>query len=441
MSASMYSKLAVENVVAEDPDLKAIHRHIEAYCRSHHKFAFDLARPVVRLHEPTFGAPEISAAVDVLLSTKVTMGPKVKAFEREFSDAFGFSHGVTNNSGSSANLLAIAAVCNILTKDGLKAGDEVIVPALSWSTTVWPLIQHNLVPVIVDIDPATFNLDINVVERAIGPKTRGIMPVHVYGNPCDMTALLDLCRRRNLVMIEDCCEALGAFYDGTAVGKFGRVGAFSFYFSHHMTTIEGGICVTDDFELAEMMRVLRAHGWTRELEKKERYLAANPGFDPRFLFINLGYNLRITELQAAFGSMQLPQLRGFVDTRRENTAAWQKDLARWAGFFDFQRETRKARSSCFGFPLVIKESSPFGVVDITAYLNKASIETRPIICGNIAAQPAMKLYEHRVVGDLRHSTNIMKSGFCFGNHQAINSAAREYVSDKINEFMASRGLK
>ncbi|MGH2362130.1 MAG: DegT/DnrJ/EryC1/StrS family aminotransferase [bacterium] len=435
-----YSKLAVDSVIPGDKDLQAVHRHIEAYCRAQHRFDFDPENPVVRLHEPTFSAPEIIAAVDVLLSTKVTMGPKVRAFEREFADASGFAHGITSNSGSSANLLAVAAITNVATEDCLKPGDEVVVPALSWSTTVWPLIQHNLVPVIVDIDPVTFNMDPNEVERAIGPKTRGLMPVHVYGNPCDMGALANICRRRNLVLIEDCCEALGACYDGVPVGKFGRVGTFSFYFSHHMTTLEGGITVTGDFALAEMMRVLRAHGWTRELESKEMYLAEHPSFDPRFLFINLGYNLRITEVQAAIGLVQLPKLAGFVGVRRTNTAAWQADLARWGTFFGFQEETPKARSSCFGFPLLLKNGTPFQMSDVTTFLNRANIETRPIICGNIAVQPAMKLYEHRVVGDLKHSTHIMRNGFSFGNHQAINAAARAYVTGKIEEFIVSRGL-
>jgi CDP-6-deoxy-D-xylo-4-hexulose-3-dehydrase len=438
MSATAYSKLALDTVVKGDDALQAIHTNIQAYCRAHHDFRFNPADPVVRLHEPTFGADEIIAAVDVLLSTKVTMGPKVKAFEREFANAFGHAHGVTNNSGSSANLLAVAALTNVATANGLRPGGEVLVPALSWSTTVWPLIQHNLVPVIVDIDPRTFNIDPNEAERAIGPKTRGIMPVHVYGNPCDMTALRDICERRNLIMIEDCCEALGARYDGTPVGKFGRVGTFSFYFSHHITTLEGGICVSDDFELAEMMRILRAHGWTRELERREPYLERHPEFDPRFLFVNLGYNLRITELQAAMGSIQLPKLAGFVDARRRNTAAWKQDLACWSEHFDFQEETSKGFSSCFGFPLLVKESAPFTVAEITAHLNRAHIETRSIIAGNIAVQPALALYEHRVAGDLRHSTRVMRQGLSFGNHQAVDAQARDYVSAKIGEFARQR---
>jgi CDP-6-deoxy-D-xylo-4-hexulose-3-dehydrase len=427
-------------VSANDQLLETVHESVRAYTSAMHHFEFDPQNPVVRLHEPTFGAEEINAALDVMLSTRVTMGPKVLAFEEEFSAAFGFGQGVMNNSGSSANLLGVAAIANVATRDNLKPGDEVIVPALSWSTTVWPLIQHNLIPVVVDIDPVTLNIDPNEIERAVGPRTRAVMPVHVYGNPCDMSAIRDICGRHNLILIEDCCEALGAYYDGVPVGKFGRVGTFSFYFSHHMTTLEGGICVTDDTDLAEMMRVLRAHGWIRELKDREPYLKKYPDFDPKFLFVNLGYNLRATELQGAMGSVQLPKLSGFVDARRENTAAWQRDFARWGEYLDFQQETPKGRSSCFGFPITLKSGAPFTVSQLAAFLNNAGIETRPIICGNIALQPAMQLYPHRVVGDLCHSTHVMRRGVSFGNHQAVNGAAREYVSGKIGEFMSARGL-
>lgn len=420
--------------------LSNVHEAIRAYCEANHDFRFKANDPIIRLHEPTFSHEEINAAVDVMLSTKVTMGPKVKGFEREYADRFGHKHAIMNNSGSSANLLAVAAIVNPATKNGPKPGDEVIVPALSWSTTVWPLVQCGLKPVIVDIDPVTLNMDPNEIERAISPRTRAVMLVHVYGNPCDMDAIVDICRRRNLELLEDCCEALGAYYDGKAVGKFGRVGTFSFYFSHHMTTLEGGMCVSDDFEFAEIMRMLRAHGWTRELEDRERYLKLYPDIDPRFLFVNVGYNLRATELQGAFGSVQLPKLAKFVDQRRENTAAWGKDLARWSEFFLFQKETRKARSSCFGFPMTLKDDAPFKVREFMTFLNEAGIETRPIIAGNIAVQPAMKLFDHRVVGDLKHSTRVMKGGVTFGNHQAIGKAARDHVTSTVASFMASKGL-
>lgn len=420
--------------------LADIHAAIRAYCEANHDFRFKPNDPVVRLHEPTFSTDEIVAAVDVLLSTRVTMGPKVKAFERAFAARFGHRHALFSNSGSSANLLAVAALANPATEDHLRPGDEVIVPALSWSTTVWPVVQCGLKPVIVDIDPLTLNIDPNEVERAIGPKTRAVKLVHVYGNPCDMDAIADICRRRGLQLVEDSCEAMGASYAGKAVGRFGRVGTFSFYFSHHITTLEGGICVTDDFEFAEVMRMLRAHGWTRELEDRGRYLERFPDIDPRFLFVNVGYNLRATELQGAMGSVQLPKLDGFVERRRENTRAWRQSLDRWSAFFLFQSETPKARSSCFGFPMTLKDDAPFAVKDLTAFLNAAGIETRPIIAGNIAVQPAMKLFDHRVVGDLRHATRVMKGGMTFGNHQAVDEAARDYVTGQVAAFMARKGL-
>jgi CDP-6-deoxy-D-xylo-4-hexulose-3-dehydrase len=414
---------------------KGIHESIKEYCALAHDYRFDPSNPVVRLHEPTFGADEINAAVNVLLSTNVTMGKKVKNFEAEFARLFGFGHGIMNNSGSSANLLAVSALTNVAIKDGLRSGDEVIVPALSWSTTVWPLIQCGLVPVIVDIDSATLNIDPGEIERAIGPKTRAVMPVHVYGNPCDMSAINDICKRHNLILIEDCCEALGAFYDGQPVGKFGRVGTFSFYFSHHMTTLEGGICVSDDFELSELMRILRAHGWIRELDDPKPYLSKYPEFDPRFLFVNLGYNLRATELQGAMGSVQLPKLSGYVDIRRKNTKEFQVKLSKLSDYFDFQAETYKGHSSCFGFPLVRKLDAPFELKALINFLNREKIETRPIICGNIARQPAIKMYEHRVVGDLKNSTNVMLNGFSFGNHQAVDEGAINYIVEKFNEFL------
>jgi CDP-6-deoxy-D-xylo-4-hexulose-3-dehydrase len=423
---------------SEEEKRAALHQAVAAYCDAHHDFRFDPAHPLVRLHEPTFGAEEINAALDVLLSTRVTMGPAVKRFEREFCDAFGSPHGVMNNSGSSANLLAVAAMANVAWGPHLRPGDEVIVPALSWSTTVWPLVQHGLVPVIVDVDPRTFNLDPNEVERAIGPRTRAIMPVHVYGNPCDMDALGAICSKRNLLLLEDCCEALGASYRGKPVGTFGAIGTYSFYYSHHITTLEGGICISGDDELAELMRVLRAHGWTREMEHPEAVRAKYSHIDPRFLFINVGYNLRATELQGAMGSVQLPKLKGFVETRRANAQAWQRDLGRWAQHFDLQQETPGGTSSWFGFLLVLKDEARFTIPELSAFLNKGGIETRPIICGNIAAQPAMQLYPHRVAGDLAVSNRVMKRGMSFGNHQAIDDRARDYVSGQIEAFMRSR---
>lgn len=399
---------------------------------------FDPARPVIKLHEATYDDEEIAEVAECLLNIEVTMGPRVKKFEQEFAKRFGHGHAVMVNSGSSANLLAVAGMANEVTARRLKPGDEVIVPALCWSTTVWPLIQHQLVPVIVDPDPRTLNIDPAQIERAIGPKTRAIMPVPIYGNPCDMDAILAIAKKHGLEVIEDSCESLGATYKGRHVGSFGRVGTFSFYFSHHITTLEGGMVVTDDFELAETMRALRAHGWTREMDQPKKHLDANPDIHAKFLFVNLGYNLRATEPQAAMGSLQLRKLDGFIRIRDENARAWLRELAPYADLFEFVTVTPGAASSWFGFPMRVKAGAPFTARDLMAYFQARGIEMRPLNAGNIAVQPAIKRHPHRVVGELPHANAIMKNGFTFGNHQHVDPAARAYITATLRAFVAEK---
>ena len=420
--------------------LNNIKKTITEYCNEFHKFEFDPQNPIVRLHEPSFGAEEICAAIEPMLTTFVTMGKKVKQFEQQYSDLFGHKYGVMNNSGSSANLLAFAALANPKTENHLKPGDEVIVPALSWSTTIWPIIQMNLVPVFVDCDPETYNFDLKKLEAAITKKTKAIMLVHVYGNPCDMDELMAIANKHGLQVVEDCCEAMGAEYKGKSVGTFGRVSSFSFYYSHHITTLEGGICVTDDFELSEALRILRAHGWSREAVNHQKYVEKYPDIDPRFIFVNLGYNLRPTEVQAAMGMVQLPKLAGFIDNRRKAAKYFQEHLAKYANYFDFQKETEGGKHVWFGFPLVVKKDAPFSVKDITKYLQGNNIETRPIIAGNMARHPALKDYNHKIAGDLSAADNIMKNGFAFRNHHFVSKQACEYVLSQFNSFMQSRGL-
>jgi CDP-6-deoxy-D-xylo-4-hexulose-3-dehydrase len=363
------------------------------------------------------------------------MGKEVRKFEEQYANTFGHKYAVSNNSGSSANLLAVSAIANPLTKNNLQAGDEVIVPTLSWSTTIWPLIQNNLVPVLVDCDAKTFNLDLNKVEKAITSKTKAIMLVHVYGNPCNMDDLMALAKKHNLQIIEDTCESMGAYYKDKAVGTFGRVATFSFYFSHHITTLEGGICVTDDFELTETMRIMRAHGWTREADCHKDYVKQYPEIDPRFIFVNLGYNLRMTECQARMGQVQIPKLAGFVDQRRKNVASYSKKLEKYSDIFDFQHETENARSSWFGFSIILKPNCPFKVKEISDYLKSKNIENRPIIAGNIGKHPVMKNYKHIIAGSTEASDNIMKNGFALGCHQHLGEEAIDYTVSHIDNFI------
>jgi CDP-4-dehydro-6-deoxyglucose reductase, E1 len=378
----------------------------------------------VKLHEPTFGEEEIAAAVEVLRSTNVTSGNKVKEFEKAFS----YAHSVMCNSGSSANLLAVAALCNPV-MNALHPGDEVIISALSWSTTVWPLVQHGLVPVIVDIDPETLNIDMRQVKQAIGPRTRAIMPVHVYGNPCDLDQLTYLNDR--YWIIEDCCEALGATWNDRPVGTFGEIGTFSFYFSHHMTTLEGGMCVSDREEISDLMRILRAHGWTRDLDDDSEYRKQYHDIDPRFLFVNAGYNLRATELQAAIGLVQLNKLNSFIEARRK-TAKRLTEIFSHHDIFQTQQELPKGKSSWFGFPVVVKQNptSPWAG-HVREKLEKNGIETRALICGNIARQPAMKLWPHRIWGDLKHADHVMKQGFSIPCHQGMTDESCEHIRETL----------
>lgn len=424
--------------------LETIKAGVEAYCAEKFHFGFDPKNPAVRLHETGFGAEEINAMIEQSLSTMVTMGKQVRAFEEQCATHFGAKYSLMNNSGSSANLLAMAALTNPAWKDArgfMKPGDEVIVPALSWATTVWPLIQQQLVPVFVDCDPATYNFDYAKLEAAITPKTKAIMLVHVYGNPCDMDIIMALAKKHNLYVIEDTCESMGAKFAGKMIGTIGDVGTMSFYYSHHITTFEGGICFTDNFALTELMRVLRAHGLSREADEKERYIREYPEIDPRFIFINIGYNLRPTEVQAVMGMQQLPKLDRFVENRRSAHDAYRKRLARHGDFFAFQQEQKNGYASWFGFGITLKDSCPFAPKDLTAFLNKKNIETRPIIAGNMAKHPALKMFPHRVSGTLENCDRIMTRGFAVGCHHAVNQQAVDYVADCIDEFMQSQGLK
>ena len=381
----------------------------------------------VKLHESTIGPAEIHAVMAVLDSGMVTMGAKVKEFERAFI-ADTWAQGVTSNSGSSANLLAIAA---LVSSGDLNPGDEVIVSALSWSTTVWPLVQHGLVPVIVDIDPVSLNIEPSEVVAALSDKTRAIMPVHVYGNPCEMNRLRTICDRHGLILIEDCCEALGAQYRGRPVGTFGLLSTFSFYFSHHMTTMEGGITVTDSPVLADIMRMQRSHGWLREVEDKTPYLVE--GMDQRFTFADTGYNVRMMEVSAAMGLVQLPKLPDYVAKRRANVAKLMAGLKGLQGV-RFQEGHPDNLHSFFGFAIICEGPD---ANEFRSHLENCGIETRPIICGNIARQPAMKRHPHRVAGTLTHADHILYNAFSVGCHQGMDDDQIEHVVESCKGFLCA----
>jgi CDP-6-deoxy-D-xylo-4-hexulose-3-dehydrase len=396
----------------------------------------DPGGPRLPLHVPSYGADEVNEALDSLLSTCVTMGDKVRRFEVLWAQYLGVREAVMVNSGSSANLVAAAALVNSAFPRPLVPGDEVIVPAVAWSTTYFPLVNVGLVPVLVDVDPDTFTIDPVAAARAIGPRTRGLMPVHLLGNACDMRALGDLAARHDLLVIEDSCEAHGARFEGKPVGTFGTMGTFSFYFSHHISTIEGGMVVTDDPELADLARTLRSHGWTRDVRRKPSIVDAP--IDERFLFVNLGYNFRPMEVQGAFGLHQLAKLEPFIKIRRDNVEYWNAGLRRHARWLREcpGRDTNGSRSVWFGYPITVRPEAPFSRDELAGFFESRGIATRPIMAGNFRDQPAISLFPHRIAGPLDRSEQVMRQSFFIGNHQAIDARDRAYVIQCLDEFMA-----
>ncbi|MCH7929865.1 MAG: DegT/DnrJ/EryC1/StrS family aminotransferase, partial [Proteobacteria bacterium] len=270
----------------------------------------------------------------------------VKAFEEAFSALLGAEHAVMVNSGSSANLLAMSALTNPQRSNRLHTGDSVAVPAVCWSTSLWPIIQMGLRPVLVDIDPETLNLSIPDFERAISERgIKAIMMVHTLGNSTELGEFLDLVERHGLFLIEDTCESLGSTIDGKYLGTIGDFGTFSFYFSHHMTTIEGGMVLAKTTEDVDLLRALRSHGWSREQSRRSEMELENPDIDPRFLFVIVGYNLRPMEIQAAFGLEQLSRLSTMNESRRENVKRIRNAFIEhpdWQGQMDFPRAGRGA---------------------------------------------------------------------------------------------------
>lgn len=390
----------------------------------------------IGLSAPSYGWEEVNEALDSMLTTQVTMGKKVKQFERMFAEYVGVKYAVMVNSGSSANLLALSILTNPTLEDRIKAGDEVITPAVTWATTVFPIINCGAIPVLVDVDPFTFNIDVDEIEEAITDKTRAIMPVHLLGNPCNMDKIMAIARERNLYVIEDACEAHGAEFKGQKVGSFGDLATFSFYFSHHISTIEGGMVLTNNEEFAELCKSLRAHGWIRDLSAKDKIAKEYKHIDPMFLFINTGYCFRPTEIQGAFGIHQLGKLEKFIEIRRENAEFWSENLKQYGDYLLLQTERKGTRHVWFGYPITVRTGTPFSRREIVDFLKQKGVEIRPIMAGNIAEQPAMRFLPYRKVSNLPNSRLIMRNSFLFGNHHGIGHRERKAVFDYIREFMS-----
>lgn len=384
---------------------------------------------------PSYGAAEVKEAIDSLLSSYVTMGAKVAEFERVWAEYLGATGSLMVNSGSSANLLALSALTDPDCPDRMERGAEIITPAVTWSTTVFPISQVGAKPVLVDIDPASLTIDVEEIEAAITPDTRAIMPVHLLGHPAQMDVIQEIAEDHDLLVVEDCCEAHGAELDGQKVGTFGDLGTYSFFFSHHITTMEGGALNTDRPELLDILRSLRAHGWTRERKDRKELAEMHPQFDDRFLFVTRGYNLRPTEVQGAFGIHQVPRLETIVGARQRNAEYWRDELSRFEDHLILPAAGSGCRHAWFGFALRVRSEAPFSRDDLSASLERAGVETRPIMAGNFADQPAFQTLNARVQGDLEVSRDVSRSGFFIGNHHAFGRENCRQVVEAVEAFI------
>ena len=392
----------------------------------------------LELVRSSYAEDEFNAALDVMMDDRMTMGAVTAAFEQAWADYVGDVGALMVNSGSSANLLALAALAAPELPNALRPGDEVIVPAVAWPTTIYPVIQMGAVPVFVDIDPETLNIDPARIADAIGPRTRGIVLVHLLGNPCDMEAIMTLADRHGLWVVEDCCEAMGARVNGRAVGTFGAFGTFSCFFSHHMTTVEGGLlCFHDRATWSDRVVSLRAHGWVRGRSDREAWKEAHPDIDDRWLFVSLGYNVRPTDINAAFGLAQLKKLPGFVANRQRVRRQLLEDLRATSPWLRFQLERPGHEHSAFGFSLIVDPGAPFSRADLQRYLEARGIQTRPIVGSNFARQPVMRHVAHRVSGALTNADVVHFHGLMFGNHPDVTASQIAYVKDVFEDFVAT----
>jgi CDP-6-deoxy-D-xylo-4-hexulose-3-dehydrase len=396
---------------------------------------FDPDADSIPLNVPSFGAPEVLEALESMLSTWVTMGDKVEEFERLFADYVGVQDGVMVNSGSSANLASLKALRATDLSPGLDRGDEIIVPACTWSTSVAPILDVGCRPVLTDSDPSTFNVDPERVKERITDDTAAIMAVHLLGNPADMGALQEISEDHDLALVEDCCEAHGAEYRGSKVGSFGHYGTYSFFFAHHISTIEGGLVVSPEEARTEEVKPIRAHGWIREMNRREEIAEDHPEFDDRFLFVSQGLNIRPTEIQGAFGIHQMDRIEEFVSRRRGNATSLRKRLEPYEDLFRFQEEQEGGKHSYYGFPLVVRDDSPFDRGDVTEHLEDAGIETRPIMGGNLARHPAFR-QAAADPGALSVADGIHERGIMIGNHHRMNQDHVDHVAETIEQFVS-----
>ena len=393
-----------------------------------------------------FDEEELRNAVDASLDFWLTEGRFSEDFSSKISEFLGIEHVLLTNSGSSANLLAFSALTSEKLGDRrLKPGDEVISVAAGFPATVTPIIQNGLVPVFVDLSIPTYNIDVEMLRKAITPKVRCIFLAHTLGNPFDIDAVMELAREHDLWVIEDNCDAFGSEYKGKKTGTFGHLSTISFYPAHHITTGEGGAICTNDPQLARIVRAFR--DWGRDCycaggdnntcgKRFSQQFGTLPfGFDHKYVYSEIGYNLKMTDIQAAIGAAQIDKLPGFCESRKAHFREWKRIFGKYPGFFITPEPTDGAEPAWFAFIVTLKEGCPFKRDDLTKYLNQNLIETRNLFAGNMTKQPAYIGKNWRIADHLDKTDYIMNNTFFLGTYPGLTDEMFKYVEEKLDEFV------
>lgn len=391
-------------------------------------------------------AAELKNMVDASLDGWLTTGRFNTEFEKKLAAFIGVKHLITVNSGSSANLVAFSTLTSPkLGERAIKQGDEVIGVAAGFPTTVNPILQFGAVPVFVDVDRLTHNIDADKIEAAIGPKTKAIMLAHSLGNPFNLDVVTALCKKYNLWLVEDCCDALGSTYRGQMVGTFGDIATLSFYPAHHITMGEGGAVFTNHDELKTIAESFR--DWGRDCycapgkdntcgKRFDQQLGTLPhGYDHKYTYSHLGYNLKITDMQAACGLAQLEKAPAFIAARKANFAFLKERLKDCEEFVNLPQATEHSDPSWFGFPITLKDNCPVSRLDLLTYLDQNKVGTRLLFAGNLTRQPYMVGAKYRVSGDLTNTDNVMNNTFWIGVQPSLTQEMMEFAARKIESYL------
>lgn len=415
------------------------------------KEAFVPGKSMVPVSGRVCGQPELRNLMEASMDLWLTVGRFNETFEKELARVMGVKHVLTVNSGSSANLLAVAALTSPLLKErALKRGDEVITVAASFPTTVNPLLFYGLTPVFVDTHIPTYNPLYAAIEKAVTPKTKAIILAHTLGNPFEAARLKTLADKHGLWLIEDCCDALGSVHESKHVGTFGHIGTLSFYPAHHITMGEGGAVFTSDPLLKRILESFRDWGrdcWCHPGKDNtcgKRFgwqLGDLPqGYDHKYIYSHAGFNLKITDMQAAVGLAQLERLEGFIRKRRENFKILKDSLGPYQDVLELPEATQHSEPSWFGFPITVKKGAPFSRNDLTHHLEQNRIQTRLLFAGNITRQPYFSDVDYKISGNLEQTDRVMSDTFWLGVYPGLTEEMLNYVTGSLAQFIQSKML-